>query len=176
MSALLLRTSFGAIHTWTRLYTAGARPAPRDARRGQIASDLWEHEADALAEATTPRALAGEVASRVLRGVPADLAWRLRTGGIEIRSTFVIERSSGLVMVLVVLLIAGGFTGPGAGGDEPYFTYDFQTLRGTSMAPIAQRRSSSPLAPRRLPPPACCTSPSDLTRGWPRRSEGSRSS
>ena len=41
------------------------------------------------------------------------------------RSTFVIERSSGLVMVLVVLLIAGALTRRGISGDEPYFSYAF---------------------------------------------------
>ena len=125
MSALLLRTSCGAARTWTRLYTVGARPAARDARREQIAGDLWDHHADALAEGATSGALAAEVASRVLRGVPADLAWRLRTGGIEMRSTFVIERSSGLVMVLLALLIAGTLSRPGISGEEPYFSSDF---------------------------------------------------
>jgi hypothetical protein len=125
MSALAVRLSLGAARAWTRLYSAGARTGPREARRDQIASDLWEHEADAVTNGQAPAGLAGELLGRVVRGIPSDIAWRLNTGGMEMKSTFVIERGSGLVMLLVILLMAGTLSGPGISGEEPYFTYDF---------------------------------------------------
>jgi hypothetical protein len=114
-----------AVRGWTQLYTAGAHSAARDARRAQIDSDLWEHAADAQALGRTSRGLAFEVAGRMVRGIPADIAWRLGSGGFEMRSMLVIERGTGLVMLLVSFLIVGAMGGPGISGSEPYFTDDF---------------------------------------------------
>jgi hypothetical protein len=117
--------SLRAARGWTRLYTAGARVVARDARRAQIESDLWEHEADADAMAMTSHGLAVEVGGRVVRGIPADLARRFGTGGIEMRSMFIVERGTGLVMLLVSFLLFGAMVGPGISGSEPYFSDDF---------------------------------------------------
>jgi hypothetical protein len=126
MSSAALRLSLGSARAWTQLYTAGAHITPRDARRELIASDLWEHEADAMAEGQTPVSLAGDITGRAVRGIPADLAWRLNTGGIDMQSTFVIERTTGVaVLMLVLFMVLGGALGPGLSGDEPYFSSDF---------------------------------------------------
>ena len=126
MSAAMLRFSMGTARAWTRLYTAGAHEAPRDSRRDLIASDLWEHEADATADGQGTTSLARDITSRLLRGAPGDIAWRLRTGGIDMQSTFVIERTTGVaILMLLLLMIGGAMLGPGLSGDEPYFTYDF---------------------------------------------------
>lgn len=122
------RWSLRAVRWWTRVYTAGARSKARDARRAQINSDLWEHEVDARASGMTSRGLARDVVDRMARGIPADIAWRLETGGIEMRSMFMIERGTGLVMLLISLLIMGAMSGPGISGSEPYFTDDFPAL------------------------------------------------
>ncbi len=128
MSAVAVRLSLSAARAWTQVYSAGARTSARDARRDQIASDLWEHEADATAIGQAPATFAGELAGRVVRGIPADIAWRLNTGGIEMRSTFVIERGSGLVMLLIILLIAGTLSRPGISGEEAYFAWNFPSF------------------------------------------------
>jgi hypothetical protein len=126
MSSAALRLSLGSARAWTQLYTAGAHMTPRDARRELIASDLWEHEADAMAEGQTPVSLARDITGRAVRGIPADLAWRLNTGGIDMQSTFVIERTTGVAVLMVVLfMVLGVVLGPGLSGGEPYFTGDF---------------------------------------------------
>ena len=134
MSSTMLRLSLGTAHAWRRLYTAGAHEAPRDARRDLIASDLWEHEADAISNGQAPVPLARAIIGRAVRGLPADLAWRLKTGGIDVQSTFVIERTTGVaVLMLVLFMVLGIALGPGLSGGEPYFTYDFPAFtRGLS--------------------------------------------
>ena len=74
-------------------------------------------------------ATAREVLGRLASGMPADLLWRFRNGGWEMQSTFVIERSTGVVMLLIILLVLAAFLGThGVGSDEPYFSEDFPTF------------------------------------------------
>jgi uncharacterized membrane protein YidH (DUF202 family) len=58
---------------WVRLYTLGLPADLRDARRAEIASDVFEHRADRDAP---DRALRLELAGRTLRGAVGDLLWR----------------------------------------------------------------------------------------------------
>ena len=61
---------------WVRAYT---RPLPlpaRDARRAEVESDLWEHHNDTLERGLTRPLVTLEIISRLVAGVPADLAWR----------------------------------------------------------------------------------------------------
>lgn len=57
---------------WVGLYTRGLPQGLRDERRGEVASDVWEHRAAAGDRWATQLA----IVSRCLRGVPADLSWR----------------------------------------------------------------------------------------------------
>jgi hypothetical protein len=57
---------------WVGRYTRGLAPDVRDERRAELASDLWEHRATGGDGLATELA----IASRCLRGVPADLSWR----------------------------------------------------------------------------------------------------
>lgn len=68
---------------WVRSYTRGLPAAARDTRRSEIESDVWEQRRAEHARGRRPLATALGVLGRVLRGVPADLAWRLeqRTRG-----------------------------------------------------------------------------------------------
>jgi TonB family protein len=61
-----------AILAWTRFYTAGLPVALRDARRDEIASDLWESRHDADRGAAT----ASHLLWRLVSGVPQDVWWR----------------------------------------------------------------------------------------------------
>jgi hypothetical protein len=117
-----------AVRRWTRWYSVGLPPSVRDGRLAELESDLWEHRAEARALGLGERGTAGAVLWRMVRGMPADLTWRLQLGGMAMTSTRGIERSSGLVMLLMVLLFAGGLSGPGIGSSEPYFTEDFPAL------------------------------------------------
>ncbi|QTX05932.1 hypothetical protein [Agromyces archimandritae] len=61
------------VMAWCRWYTADLPGPVATERRAELASDLHEHRVDAGASAG--RAIVG----RALHGMPADLAWRLRT-------------------------------------------------------------------------------------------------
>lgn len=54
---------------WVAFYTRGLPPEVAERRRGELASDLFEHTSGG----STPQA---EVLGRVLWGIPADLSWR----------------------------------------------------------------------------------------------------
>ncbi len=62
---------------WVRRYTETAEPTERSDRRAEVAADLHDHYAAAAAEGRSPSRVDRQVAGRVLRGVPADLTWRL---------------------------------------------------------------------------------------------------
>jgi len=71
------RSVTSAVLAWTWFYTRGLNEAVRDARRDEIASDLFEQRA---AEGDG-RAVAASMALRWALGVPADLAWRIEESG-----------------------------------------------------------------------------------------------
>ncbi|MGL6279359.1 MAG: hypothetical protein ACRC50_07375 [Gaiella sp.] len=62
---------------WVDRYTRGLDPRLREARRAELASDVWEHRTAAGDGLATELA----IASRCLRGVPADLVWRRAARG-----------------------------------------------------------------------------------------------
>ncbi len=78
MLALVVGVALG----WVRLYTRGLAEETRDRRITELASDLWEHERDAGDHDATDASRALAIVGRTLRGIPADLSWRLerRTG------------------------------------------------------------------------------------------------
>jgi hypothetical protein len=58
------------VRVWTYLYTFGLPSEVRDRRCAEIESDLWESEHDPDIPRHAP-------VLRLLRGLPADLLWRL---------------------------------------------------------------------------------------------------
>jgi hypothetical protein len=71
---LARRLGAAAVRAWTRLYTWRLPPSIRNARRAEIASDLWEFEHDP--ERGSEDAAAFHVLARLAIGIPADLSWR----------------------------------------------------------------------------------------------------
>jgi hypothetical protein len=65
---------------WVRVYTAHLEPALRDTRRAELASDLWEHEADARRMDIGALRVNAQVLRRLLVGMPADMSWRRQQG------------------------------------------------------------------------------------------------
>jgi hypothetical protein len=63
---------------WVRLYTRGLPGATAARRVEEIDADLHDHIADGRARGVGERRLALEIASRMLRGLAADCAWRGR--------------------------------------------------------------------------------------------------
>jgi hypothetical protein len=61
---------------WVRVYTAHLEQAVRDTRRAELASDTWEHEADARRMGVGSLRVNGQMLRRLLAGIPADLLWR----------------------------------------------------------------------------------------------------
>lgn len=62
---------------WVRAYTARLPADVRDRRREEVAADVWEQSHEAMVRGASARALAAHVLLRWLRGVPADLTWRV---------------------------------------------------------------------------------------------------
>jgi cytochrome b6-f complex iron-sulfur subunit len=73
MSAIVLSLAVLITKAWTHVFTLGLAGDFGKARREQVASDLWEQAHDA----TAGRAVAFSVLSRLVRGMPADIAWRV---------------------------------------------------------------------------------------------------
>jgi hypothetical protein len=91
---------------WTAAYTLGLATHVRDARRDEIASDVWEHHGDVVAEGGSVWRFAGSVLGRVARGAPADLLWRVNVEGPKMDIKIPFERIvGGLLLAMIVLLM-----------------------------------------------------------------------
>jgi hypothetical protein len=91
------RSSIAAtlVRAWTRLYTVGMPREPRDQRRAEIESDLWESEQqDAIV--------------RLIRGMPADLGWRIEhvDGAHPLHTALQLMTTLGLVVGALVWVFA----------------------------------------------------------------------
>lgn len=74
MSRVLLAVVAAAVRTWTWLYTLPLEAASQHARRGEIASDLWEFQHDATRDDGSVNS-AVHLLVRAILGVPDDLLW-----------------------------------------------------------------------------------------------------
>ncbi len=91
---------------WTAAYTLGLAAQVRDARRTEIASDVWEHHRDIVTEGRPVWRFVGSVLSRIVRGAPADLLWRVNVEGPKMDIKIPFERVvGGLLLAMVVLLM-----------------------------------------------------------------------
>ena len=93
------------VRTWLRVYTAGVSSNLRERRAQQIESDLWEHQADATARGAGRAALSLLIADRMARGIPADIAWRARIGGFAMNFSIPFNRTVGLLLLALVILV-----------------------------------------------------------------------
>lgn len=94
----VVRTASRFALSWAGWYTRDLDPEVAGDRRDEIASDVWEQ---AAGQADRPAAaLAASIVGRVLRGVPADLAWRWRMPSRAPRETGVVR--VGLTSALVI--------------------------------------------------------------------------
>lgn len=90
---------------WARLYTRGL-PTPIARRRiDEIDADLHDHIAHERAQGTSDRRIAVGIASRTLRGLAADAAWRGHHAGPSTvrRSAVHVALATGLVLLLPLL-------------------------------------------------------------------------
>ena len=65
------------VRGWVDLYTRGLPADLRDARRDEVADDLWCEQDEAAAAGRSARSLDADLFRRLLFGLPADVSWRL---------------------------------------------------------------------------------------------------
>ena len=86
---------------WVRLYTSGLPSGERGGRRDEIESNHHEH---AHGSGVHSRDTGWQVLGRMLRGLPADVAWRLSRPGAERRAArggaVAVSRSGGVVALV----------------------------------------------------------------------------
>ena len=101
---------------WVRLYTRNLPPSIAQRRIAEIDADLHDHIAHERAQGTGDRRAALRIAGRMVRGLPADAAWRARTianssspkDGMKMsksvyRSTVRVALVTGLVLLVPLL-------------------------------------------------------------------------
>lgn len=74
MNSMMVRAAIGVVRLWTKLYTCALPVAVREARRAEIASDVWHSVHDPDRDA--PWRLALLMILRLLLGIRDDLGWR----------------------------------------------------------------------------------------------------
>jgi TonB family protein len=74
MNSLIVRAAIGIVGLWTAVYTCRLPAAIREARRSEIASDVWDSVHDS--DRASPSRLAVHMILRLLLGMRDDLAWR----------------------------------------------------------------------------------------------------
>lgn len=77
------------VRAWTFVYTIGMSAPIREARRDEIASDLWEH-VHAGSGSARSRSVAGQILARCLLGIGADLSWRVEMARVGTRQEEVV--------------------------------------------------------------------------------------
>ena len=144
--------------SWARWYTRQLPGETAEGRRDELASDLWEHAADAERRGQRRWVHEFEVIGRVLSGLPADLSWRrgiLRSlrrpeSGVPMSTTNHSTGSSSLLLTILVgigiaigttsILIGASFAGE-MSGVEFVWTALAVTLTALLGAGLALRPS-----------------------------------
>lgn len=125
----------GLVQWWVRLYTTGLPPAMAGERRAEIASDTWEHQRYGTGIGHQRSETAQEIFGRFLRGIPADLSWRLQwKEDSALLSKIAVERSTGVLLLLFVAIMFGTFLSGGPSGidaEVEHFKDDFPKLAGS---------------------------------------------
>ncbi|MGK2965730.1 MAG: hypothetical protein ACSLFM_08985 [Tepidiformaceae bacterium] len=116
------RTSGFAValtRAWVALYTRGTDPEAALRRRSEIESDLWEQREEARATGRHPLRHATDVSGRLVRGMPADIAWRSNMEGPLMSFSIPANRGAGILFLItiVLLFIATSIPGYDAGAD-----------------------------------------------------------
>jgi hypothetical protein len=87
---MMLRFAVALVRLWTRVFTIGMPATVREWRRAEIQSDLWEQAHDGPASGW-------QLVGRLLRGIPADVIWRVEEETL---------RSRAVVAVAATLVVA----------------------------------------------------------------------
>jgi TonB family protein len=101
MTPMFARAAAATVRLWTHIYTYGLPSTIRDARREEIASDLWHATRDP--ENSSVWRLGLQTLLRLLLGLPDDLQWRVEQQALGHRGIRVLVTASGVV----ILALAG---------------------------------------------------------------------
>ena len=122
-----------------RLYTSGLSSGDRSDRRDEIKSDHHEHIHSSGTQGEDP---AWQVLGRMVRGLPADVAWRLSRPGAERRAVrggaAVVGRGGGAVALVAYRRL--GYRWNAIASSE---LYDPATDRWTRTGDMGERRASA---------------------------------
>jgi hypothetical protein len=88
------------VAAWVRFYTRELPPAVAQRRAEELGADLHDHIAHERARGTSERRIALSILSRMVRGLPADGAWR-RQNATAGRSTVGVVLAVTFVLLLV---------------------------------------------------------------------------
>lgn len=94
----VLRRPDAFVLAWVSAYTAGLPAEVRDRRRGEVASDMWEHAREADTRGHGERSFRAHVLLRLLFGMPADVIWRMEQEWLAARKGRQEPRQRGLIM------------------------------------------------------------------------------
>jgi hypothetical protein len=94
------------VRGWVASYTSGLPDDVRRERADEIESDLWSQDEDARASGRSDRSIAGERVTRLVLGIPADIAWRLGQPGVP--GERVARTATMGIRFVALLAIAGG--------------------------------------------------------------------
>lgn len=141
----------GLVARWARFYTRDL-PTPVARRRvDEIEADLRDHIAHERANGIGDRQIALDIASRMVRGLAADFAWRGRQRKEATMRRKALSRSAARVAVGVALVLSVPFVGMQITDDVDWSPADFAaagvllTVVGVALE-LAARRAGNLLA------------------------------
>jgi hypothetical protein len=88
---MMLRLAIALVRAWTWLFTVGMPDTVCEWRRAEIQCDLWEHSHD-------HRPTAAQVTWRLMRGIPADILWRVEEEAMQSGKMIVVAASLGVAI------------------------------------------------------------------------------
>lgn len=95
---------------WVGTYTRTAPAEVAVDRRDEVRSDLHEHSMAGLADGATRAQLDRQIVGRVVRGVPADLAWRVTTELSAGRLRWHLQHPTTVHSLALLMLVPLGLT------------------------------------------------------------------
>ncbi len=128
------------VTSWATAYTIGLAPGQREQRRMEIASDVWEqHQAEGGA-GRAQFSFAMSLLSRMIRGIPADLLWRVNVEGPQMDIKIPFERTMGILLLAMVVLVA--ITSSISGYDMSAEGFDGELRRLAALSTVADNANA----------------------------------